>query len=469
MSGYSGVASQAAAGDGVRHGKPIETAGNPRDVNVFLTALGCRLNEAEIQQWAAGFAARGYRITGRPDTADLVVINTCAVTSEAIGKSRRLIRRSRRRNPQARLVVSGCYASLHPEIECEMAEVDLLVPNADKDRLVEIVADSGDLRLQDVAPANPPGAALVNRSRAFVKVQDGCRHRCTFCIVTMARGTERSRPAADIIDEINALHGRGILECVLTGVHLGGYSDADAASLTALIRRLLAETDIPRLRLGSVEPWDLGADFPALFTDARLMPHLHLPLQSGSDVTLKRMARRCRTRDFAALVETLRTAHADMNITTDIIAGFPGECATEWQRSLAFIRRMAFAHVHVFPFSPRPGTAAAEMTDQVEAVEKRRRVSELLDLAAAMRRAFLARFAGRTLGVLLERVDDLADGGGTAAGYSPNYLPVEVAVTGAAPAMNTIVPLFIRGVSGCGERLLGVRAAARAANPVTDC
>ena len=271
-------------------------------MRVALTSLGCRLNEAELEHWATGFQAAGYRLSNSVDDADLVVVNTCAVTGEAVKKSRQLIRRTRRRNAKAKLVVSGCYASLQPGIINELPGVDLVVSNPEKDHLVDIVKQRLAAEAMPETATEPGQAALFarGRNRAFIKIQDGCRHKCTFCIVTVARGAERSRAIKDIIGEINGLHSRQILEVTLTGVHIGGYGHDLGTDLSSLIKMILSETDVPRLRLGSLEPWNLDEDFFMLFDNPRFMPHLHLPLQSGSDSVLRRMGRRCMTREFWA-------------------------------------------------------------------------------------------------------------------------------------------------------------------------
>jgi threonylcarbamoyladenosine tRNA methylthiotransferase MtaB len=275
------------------------------------------------------------------------------------------------------------------------------------------------------AAATEPGELALyrlGRHRAFVKVQDGCRHRCTFCIVTVARGEERSRPVDEIAAEVAALHAEGLQEAVLTGVHLGGYGSETGGNLADLIRAILDRTAIPRVRLGSLEPWDLPEGFAELFQNPRLMPHLHLPLQSGSDPVLKRMARRCRTGEFAALAERLRAAIPDLNLTTDIIVGFPGETEAEWRDGLAFIEAMDFGHIHVFAYSPRAGTAAAAMAGPVPGAVKKERSRSLHDLAERQRRATLRRFEGRSFEVLWEGERSAADGGTDIFGYTPNYL-----------------------------------------------
>lgn len=424
-------------------------------IRVRLEALGCRLNEAELQTWARQFRQRGFRIAGPGEPADLVVVNTCAVTGEAVRKSRQILRRASRSNPGARLVVSGCLASLGEAPLAGAEAVDLLVDNRNKDRLVEIAADAFGLPARSAEETD--AAALLfarGRQRAFVKVQDGCRHRCTFCIVTVARGEERSRPIAEVVEEINALVAGGVREVVLTGVHLGGYGSDTGGDLAQLLQAVLADTDVERVRMGSLEPWDIPPGFWGLFDDPRLMPHLHLPLQSGSDRVLRRMARRCRTADFAALVEAARVRVADINLTTDIIVGFPGETDADYRQTLDFVARIGFGHVHVFGYSARSGTKAAALADQVDAGVRRARVRELQDLAAALKRERLAAQSGRSVPVLLEtRAKDGA--GGEWLGYTPSYLPVRVATDTDADLSGRILDVAVLGVHGDGEHLAG--------------
>ena len=432
----------------------------PRRPRVLLQALGCRLNEAELEAWADGFRDRGFEVAPDARSADLVVINTCAVTQEATRKSRQLLRHARRDNPGARLVVSGCLASLEAAALADEGGVDLLVANRDKDRLVQIAAAALDLprlpRPPDGGETTGATSALFarGRQRAFIKVQDGCRYACTFCVTTRARGPERSRPLPEIIAAINRLVGQGVREVLLTGVHLGGYGDDIGLDLVELVRSVLAQTPIPRLRLGSVEPWDLPDGFWELFADARLMSHLHLPMQSGCDAVLRRMARRCKTAAFARLAERGRTAVPGLNLTTDIIAGFPGETETEWQETLAFVASMGFGQVHCFGYSPRPGTRAVSLPGPVDTNTKRRRVGEVKALAAHLRYGVLQAQAGRQARVLREetprmgRVGDLF-------GYTPNYLPVFIDPHPGAAAVGEVLSVTIRAVEPNGESLRG--------------
>ncbi len=428
-------------------------------MRIKLHTLGCRLNEAETEAWARELCAQGHHLCRPGETADLVVVNTCAVTQEAVRKSGQILRRSRREDPDARLVVSGCAASLPGSASTLSRTADLVVPNADKDRLVEI--SSRRLGL----PWGPERNGVVgadtlfarSRQRAFVKVQDGCRHRCAYCVITLARGEERSRATAELVAEVRGLIRAGVDEVVLTGVHLGGYgSDHPGEDLMTLTRTLLAETPIRRLRLGSLEPWDLPDGFWDLFSDARLMPHLHLPIQSGSDRVLRRMTRRGRGSDFLALAKAGRAAVPDLNLTTDVIAGFPGETETEWQETLALVEEIGFGDVHVFPFSPRPGTRAASLSGQVPPDVGRARAQQLRHLADGLRRLTLTRMVGRHAEVLVEGSEDLTGPAAERLGYTPGYLPVRiVGLSDRIGRGNRIGRVRLTGVTPGGEALFG--------------
>lgn len=421
-------------------------------MKVNLNTLGCRLNEAETESWGTQFQNAGHHIVTAKDQADLFVINTCAVTTEATRKSRQMIRRLHRQNPTAKMVVSGCYATLNRDAIAESLGVDLVISNADKDQLV-------DLTHQHIwpetmpAPATEPGEHALfkrGRQRAFIKVQDGCRYRCTFCIVTIARGQEKSRPIRDIVTQVNALHEQGVNEAVLTGVHLGGYGNDRGENLGQLIRAILEQTDIPRIRLGSLEPWELGRHFFGLFENSRLMPHLHLPLQSGCNSVLRRMARRCKVSDFMQLVEQARRDVPDINITTDIIVGFPGETEQEWSEGLANIRQIGFGHIHIFTYSQRESTKAAQMPNPVPTEIKRRRSKTLHNLAVEMKHATYSRFQGREFPILWEgnpeqRITDQIYG------YTPNFLRVSADTV---PGIeNTIRRARLGEINSTGEYL----------------
>ncbi len=390
-------------------------------MQVHLTALGCRLNEAELERWARAFQEQGYEIARETAGADLIVVNTCAVTQEAVRKSRKLLRRAQRQNPQAKLVVSGCFATLEP---LDPSGIDLLVPNQDKDRLVEIAIAALDLpSMSKMAPDSPPLFSR-GRHRAFVKVQDGCRHRCSFCVVTLARGEERSRKLDSVIAEINTLVEEGVQEAVLSGVHLGGWGNDFGLALPDLIEAVLRHTDLPRLRLGSLEPWGIADRFWALFENPRCLPHLHLPLQSGSDRILRRMARRCRRADFLRLVQQARDCVPDLNLSTDIIVGFPGETEGDWRQTLELVESVGFSQVHTFLYSPRRGTKAAELPDPVPPAIQRARSRAMHELVEDMRRRIFQAQLGRTSAVLIE--GPFSGNRAEWFGYTANYLPVRL-------------------------------------------
>jgi len=426
-----------------------------------LHSLGCRLNEAEVEDWARGLQARGIALAAPGEPADLVLVNTCAVTEAAARKSRKLLRRLQRENPHARLVVSGCLATLEPASLAREAGVDRVVVNAEKDRLVEILSAELNLAPVPARVAEPDAIFALGRQRAFVKVQDGCRYQCSFCITSQARGPERSRPIPEVIATIRRLNASAIQEVVLCGVHLGGYGSdlGEKVDLGALIGAILAETDIARLRLGSLEPWDLPANLWALFENPRLMPHLHLPVQSGSERVLRRMARRCRADAFIALADEGRARVPALNITTDIIAGFPGETDDDWRDTLALAERVGFGQIHLFAYSPRAGTRAAELPDQVPPEIKQARIAELQALAERSRRDLLRAQIGQRVEVLCERAPEIATAT-PGAGYTPNYLPVAIQPSPTrSMASNALVRLELQGVETATERLIGVLTA----------
>jgi threonylcarbamoyladenosine tRNA methylthiotransferase MtaB len=389
---------------------------------INFQALGCRLNEAELETWANQFMQRGHQVTADAEEADVVVFNSCAVTAQADRKSRQQIARLQRRNPTASLVVTGCHATLNPQAVKSSLGVDLVVDNQHKEQLVEralqLVGEDGDS--VSGAVVESPNALLVRgRHRGFVKIQDGCRYRCTYCIVTIARGDERSRSETDILTEINRLHQQGIQEVALTGVHVGGYGSDIDSSLLRLLQQILAHTDMPRIRLASVEPWDLESNFFELFENPRLLPHMHLPIQSGCDTVLRRMARRCKTAEFARLVEQARSAVPLFNVTTDLITGFPGETEDEWRQSMDFVASVGFGHMHIFPFSARAGTKAARLPEQLDGAIKKARSREMHALAAELKQRELARHIGSEVEVLWEQ--QINPDSSQWIGYTPHY------------------------------------------------
>jgi len=432
-------------------------------MKIYLESLGCRLNYSEMESLGRQLTAAGHALVDAAEQADVCVLNTCAVTGEAGRKSRQTARRLARNNPAARLAITGCYATLAPEAVAALPNVELVVENRRKEQLAELLqpwsAELDGEQWRRLTPDAPPH--LPGRTRAFVKVQDGCNNRCTFCIVTVARGPERSRPAAEIVAEVQRLTAEGFQEAVLTGVHLGGYGLAElptfsqagnsASPLHALVAAILAQTELPRLRLSSLEPWDIDPAFFDLWAQSqgRLCPHLHLPLQSGCDRTLKRMARRTRTASFRALVQAARAAIPDLTLSTDMIAGFPGESAADFEESLRFVEEMAFAHIHVFPYSAREGTAAASFGGQVPVEERRQRVDALEAVARRSAEAVRRSLLGQTRPVLWETLERPANGAGPLwSGLTDNYLRTHAIAPPGIDLENCITPARLTALDG---------------------
>jgi threonylcarbamoyladenosine tRNA methylthiotransferase MtaB len=400
-------------------------------MQIYVSSLGCKLNQSEMDALAAQLASAGHAVVTSPQEADLCVLNTCAVTHVAAQKSRQALRRLHRANPGARLVATGCYAELSPAELDVLPGVQLLVGNQDKEQLAVLIDKTTTAPGAEYPVSNLPRPVPYTRTRAFVKIQDGCDNACTYCIIRVARGPQRSRAPDQVLAEVRARLAAGHQETVLTGVHLGAYGrdrtgDDLGADLWTLVGRILAETGVPRLRLSSIEPWDLPEWALRLWDDPRLCRHLHLPLQSGCDATLDRMARRYTTAEFAALMEAVRAAIPDLAVTTDVIVGFPGETEGEFHDSLAFVRAMKFARVHVFPYSLRPGTPAAKLPDQVPPPARAERAASMRAIAAASDRAFRQRFVGRTLNVLWESSQQ-GETGPVWSGLTDNYLRVYTA------------------------------------------
>ena len=400
--------------------RPAETP-----LGVYVSALGCRVNEAELSQWARALRHRGHRMLASPDQADVVLLNTCAVTVGAARKSRQQARRLRRLNPHAKLVVTGCYAALEPEAIEALQIVDRVVPNRDKEDILAVLDDfdwSEHVANSSADEQQGPDHFEQGwgRTRAFIKVQDGCRHRCSYCIVTVARGEERSRSIDDIVQQIQLLYANGYREAILSGIHLGGYGSDIGCDLYALLSSILERCAMPRIRISSLEPWELPPNFFSLWQSPRLLPHLHLPLQAGCDSTLRRMARRCTTASFAHLVERAREQIPDLSISTDLIVGFPNESDEEFRQTLAFVEQMRFADMHLFTFSARAGTAAARMKGQVHGDVQRKRMQTVREIAERWRQHHRLRFVGQQRSVLWQPTKVP----GRYLGYTDNYLPV---------------------------------------------
>jgi threonylcarbamoyladenosine tRNA methylthiotransferase MtaB len=381
---------------------------------IALDTVGCKLNQAESQLFARQFAQKGYRLVPAENGADVYILNTCTVTHTTDGKCRQRLSQARRRNPDALVVAVGCYVERARQDLARMKVVDLVFDNSQKMNLVTRLEESGYLSPPSVS--TPTKANF--RTRAFVRVQDGCNNFCTYCIVPLVRGREQSLPADGVISEIKQRVADGDKEVVLTGTEIGAYNCEDIG-LTGLLKRILKETDIARLRLSSLQPQEITPELLELWRDERLCRHFHLSLQSGSDAVLKRMGRRYSAADYKRAVAQIREAVPGVAITSDIIVGFPGESDGEFGESYNLAKQMQFARIHVFPYSPRPGTKASAMPNHVEDKVKQERSRKMLALGRACVRNFRKRFVGKTVMVLWEKQTC-----GVWSGLTDNYIRV---------------------------------------------
>ncbi|HWP62954.1 MAG TPA: tRNA (N(6)-L-threonylcarbamoyladenosine(37)-C(2))-methylthiotransferase MtaB [Candidatus Binatia bacterium] len=413
-------------------------SGAARPRTAAITNLGCRVNQAEMEAAVRLLRSAGVRIVDDDEPADLVLVNTCTVTAVADAKSRQMVRRARRRSPDATLVVTGCAVAVDPAAFARVDPAARLVGNEAKEALlaelaalvgIEGLAERGPSRRAlptlsgveavdgDEQAAGAPPPAAGERTRAFVKVQDGCSFFCTYCIIPRARGPERSLPPEAVLADVRRALAAGHREIVLTGVNIGTYDGGwsergprgshrrAACTLAGLVRRILAETEVERIRLSSIEPQHVTDELLEVWTRpgaGRCLPHFHLPLQSGDDGVLRRMGRRYDSAFYAGLVERIRRALPGVAIHADVIVGFPTEDEAAFERSVAFIRGLDPAGLHVFRYSVRPGTPAARMVGQVDEGTKRARAEVLLRFAAEARARFAARSLGSTARVLFE-------------------------------------------------------------------
>jgi len=409
---------------------------------LHFTTLGCKVNQYETSALQTLLLSRGHRLAEMGETADIAVINTCAVTGESERKSRQAIRKARKDHPGALVAVCGCFSELSPE-EVTDLEADLVRGSTDRTIFAEELEQLINTRRgAQCAPADPtspksskkaldqhefellPPGSLDGRTRALLKVQDGCENFCTYCIIPYARGPVRSIPLDEAVRQARTLMEDGYLELVITGIEISSWGKDLPGDLGIidLVEAVCKAASTLRIRLGSLEPRTVTADFcDRLKQNENLCPHFHLSLQSGSDAVLRRMGRRYDTARFQESVTRLQTAFPDCGITTDLIVGFPGESEADVQDTLALMRSCGFSAVHVFPYSARAGTKAAQMADQVPKAERSRRAKLVRTVAAEIRRNFLDAQIGKILPVLFE-----SEGEGGSSGHTPHYCTVRV-------------------------------------------
>jgi len=426
---------------------------------VAIRTQGCKLNQADSDTLARRFIAAGYRLVQSPAKADVFVLNSCTVTATADSKARQALRAASRANPDALIVATGCYAERSKDELAQVEGVSLVMGNTEKDELPSMVTsllEQKGNRPDNLLPILDHSTQLegvgttrlatdIRRNRAMVRIQEGCDQVCAYCIVPKVRGRERSIPPELLVEQINQRAADGCLEVVLTGTQLGTYGfDLPGMTLTGLLERILAETTVPRIRVSSLQPQEITPQLLELWQDARLCRHFHVPLQSGSNRILEQMRRRYTTGLFAEKVGLVRRSVSGCGVTADLIAGFPGETETEFQESLSFARSMEFSDMHIFPYSPRPGTSAVYLSGDVPQPVKKERTAQLLAMAKEGFASFRDQQLGKTVPVLWES-SAKHEGGTKWRGLTGNYIRVHT--SSRDDLGNTITPARLEDLS----------------------
>ena len=397
----------------------------------FIT-LGCKVNQYDSDAMRSLFIRNGYKVAKENENADVYVINTCSVTSIGDRKSRQMVRRIRREHPRAVIAAAGCYAQLAPDVFVQMGDVDVIVGIQNRSHIVEYVEEAaaekktlnavGDIMaVTDFENLSVDAEGEV-KTRAFIKVQEGCDNYCTFCIIPFARGKLKSRRQSDAVEEIRRLVEKGYREVVLTGIHLGNYGKDlhDGTSLSTLVTELVRIPDLLRIRLGSIESVELSDELIRIIREEpKVCPHLHLPIQAGSDDILKRMNRHYRLAEYKELVRNLRKEIPGLALTTDLIVGFPGETEENFRETLDTLQELQFSAIHVFPYSPRKGTPAAAYPNQVKPEIKKERAARVQALGKELAGAYRNQFFHKMVRVLVEE-----EKGGFFEGVSDEYIRV---------------------------------------------
>ncbi len=397
---------------------------------IAFTTLGCKVNLYDSEAMAELFAERGYEIVDFEDVADVYIINTCTVTNFGDKKSRQMIRRAKRRNENAIIVATGCYAQVSAEVVAGIEGINIVIGTKDRSKIVDIVEqykeESGILNVvsdikEETEFERLKVSNLKDRTRAYIKIQEGCNRYCSYCIIPYARGPVRSRQVEDVLDEVKSLAQNGFKEIVLTGIHVASYGvDLGGITLADIIEKVHQIDGIERIRFSSVEPIVITDEFIERMKKLpKVCEHYHLSLQSGSDETLKKMNRRYTSKEYFEACQKLREAFEDVAITTDIIVGFPTESEENFKESYDFAKEVKLSQIHVFPYSPKEGTVAAKIRPQVEPEVKNERSQKMLELAEKLNREFREKYLNKDVDVLFEREEN-----GFYEGHTRNYIKV---------------------------------------------
>ncbi len=401
---------------------------------VALITLGCKVNQYETNAMSQKLIENGYKVVEHTQKADIYIINTCTVTNMSDRKSRQMIRRAKEMNPKAFIIAVGCYVQVSKEEVEKIEEIDLALGNEEKvnivdycNKLLEKKDSEKQADMEDVMQAREFSefgeTSYTEKTRAVIKVQDGCDRFCSYCIIPYARGRVRSRKPEHIIKEIENIAKQGIKEVVITGIHIASYGKdfRNGYKLIDLLEEINQIEGIERIRLGSIEPLLITEEFVQRLTKLeKICEHFHLSLQSGCDETLKRMNRRYTIEQFTEIVERLRAAYSNVNLTTDIIVGFPGETEEEFNKTYKFLENIKFYKMHIFKYSQRKGTKAAEMPEQISPEEKEKRSKELIELSDKNEEEYNKKYIGKKVEVLWEEEKQ-----GTYKGHTKNYVLVE--------------------------------------------
>lgn len=442
---------------------------------VAFHTLGCKVNFYDTEAIWQLFKNEGYEQVDLDQTADVYLINTCTVTNTGDKKSRQMIRRAIRRNPEAIIAVTGCYAQTAPAEILEISGVDLVIGTQDRDQIIPYVkqfqkerqpinAVRNIMKTRNFEELDVPD--FSDRTRAFLKIQEGCNNFCTFCIIPWTRGLSRSRSPESVLKQAKQLVASGYQEIVLTGIHTGGYGDdLEDYGLAQLLWDLDKVEGLKRIRISSIEASQITDEvIDVLQHSDKMCRHLHIPLQAGDDEILKRMRRKYTVQEFAEKISKIHAIMPGVAITTDVIVGFPGETEEMFMNGLHFMQKMKFSEMHVFPYSKRTGTPAAKMEDQIDDEEKNRRVHELIDLSERMQFNYAQEFVGEVVEVIPERAVKDANHSGFIMGHSDNYLQVEF--EGSEELIGKVCKVKITepGVNTCRGNLVRVLELSKAVN-----